>query len=129
MLRAMAAKVEGYVGLDSRWIFPLGYSVVAAKPAADGADDGAVDGDWPVDRQAARAAAGLGAARRFVTLCFASDLLADPRLLSSYAAPLHRRRRRDAGDLCAAHRPGRRRRAAGRARADARARSAASRRT
>jgi SAM-dependent methyltransferase len=87
VLRAMAAKVESYVGLDSRWIFPLGYSAVATRPAGDDtATAAAFDDEAPVDRHTARAAVGLGAARRFMTLCFASDLLADPRLLSSYAA-------------------------------------------
>jgi SAM-dependent methyltransferase len=87
MLRAMAAKVESYVGLDSRWIFPLGYSAVAQRPPAGfaGASKDA-EPDPSIDRLGARSASGLGAARRFVTLCFASDLLADPRVLAGYAS-------------------------------------------
>ncbi len=76
-LRAMAAEVAGYEGLDARWIFPLGYSVAAVRAAATVPTS--------AKHAAARSAVGLGAARRFVTLCFASDLLADPRVLSAYA--------------------------------------------
>ncbi len=74
-LRAMAEQVAGYQGLDARLIFPLGYSLVATRPDAAPEE--------PHERD--RAAVGLGAARRFVTLCFAGDVLADPRLLAGYA--------------------------------------------
>ena len=91
-LRAMAVKVAAYEGLDARWIFPLGYSVAATRGASE-----APNGE--------RADVGLGAAKRFVTLCFASDLLADPRVLAAYAQRFTAHRRRDARDLRAAHGP------------------------
>lgn len=75
VLRAMAAKVASYSGLDSNRIFPLGYSVVALRPETGPRSAASVDRD----------AVGLGQARRFVTLCFACDVFADPRLLAGYA--------------------------------------------
>ena len=76
MLQAMAVRVAAYEGLDARLVFPLGYSVVATRPGDDAGWQTAVRD---------RSAAGLGEARSFVTLCFAADLLADPRLLGAYA--------------------------------------------
>ena len=75
MLQAMAARVAAYEGLDARGIFPLGYSVVATRPS----------GGEPSVTARDRDAAGLGDARAFVTLCFAADVLADPRVLGAYA--------------------------------------------
>ena len=87
LLRAVADKIETYVGLDARWIFPLGWSVAAIKPGGEHDDSGTpLTSAQLVERQAARTASGLGAARGFVTVCFATDLLADPRLLSRYAS-------------------------------------------
>jgi SAM-dependent methyltransferase len=84
VLRAMAAQLERYVGLDSRWIFPLGYSVAATRVQAS--ETLATSSDERSEHHAqARARSGLEEARGFVTVCFASDLLADPRLLRSYA--------------------------------------------
>jgi hypothetical protein len=77
MLRAMSAQVASYAGLDARQIFPLGYSVVATRPAAQPAEP---------RPQEDRATVGLQDARRFVTLCFAADLFADPRVLRGYAS-------------------------------------------
>jgi SAM-dependent methyltransferase len=76
-LWAMADQVAAYAGLDVRWVFPLGYSVVAMRAGAEPAPA------RPLDRD--RASVGLAAARRFVTLCFAADLFADPRVLRQYA--------------------------------------------
>lgn len=75
-LRAMSAQVASYAGLDARRVFPLGYSIVATRPAA---------GPPALRPRGDRAAVGLQAARRFVTLCFAADLFADPRVLRGYA--------------------------------------------
>lgn len=76
-LYAMADQVAAYTGLDARWVFPLGYSVVATRPGVEPA---------PAAPPCDRAAVGLDRARRFVTLCFAADLFADPRVLRQYAS-------------------------------------------
>jgi SAM-dependent methyltransferase len=71
VLRAMAVQLATYADLDARGIFPLGYSVVARRPAPN---------------QAPRERGGsLPGSRRFATLCFAADILADPSLLTAYA--------------------------------------------
>jgi SAM-dependent methyltransferase len=75
LLRAMAAQVAQLDGLDARGIFPLGYSIAALRPGGERRERPARD----------RAAVGLGEARSFVTLCFAQDVLADPRVLGAYA--------------------------------------------
>lgn len=75
-LRAMSDQVASYAGLDARQIFPLGYSVVATRPAA---------GPTEPRPRPDRTAVGLQDARLFVTLCFAADLFADPRVLGGYA--------------------------------------------
>ena len=74
-LRAMAAKIASYADLDARMIFPLGYSVVARRP---GPSEGRV-------AEADRDAVGLSGTRRFVTLCFAADVVTEPALLAAYA--------------------------------------------
>lgn len=74
-LHEMAARVASYADLDARMIFPLGYSVVARRPGPD---------VLPRAREN-RAAVGLSGARRFVTLCFATDVLSVPSLLAAYA--------------------------------------------
>jgi SAM-dependent methyltransferase len=74
-LHSMSARLASYADLDARMILPLGYSVAARRP-------GAQPRPAPVRD---RAAAGLGDARSFVTLCFAADVLADPRVLRAYA--------------------------------------------
>jgi methyltransferase family protein len=85
-LRAMATQVASFSGLDARGILPLGYSVVATRPIhSDPASATPTDSD-PTPAAPDRAAVGLADARRFVTLCFAADLLADPRILGAYAA-------------------------------------------
>ncbi len=73
-LRAMAVKIASYSSLDARMIFPLGYSVVARRPEAP-------------ERTESRPERGerLPGSRRFATLCFATDVLAQPSLLSAYA--------------------------------------------
>jgi SAM-dependent methyltransferase len=75
VLRGMAATIASYADLDARMIFPLGYSVVAQRAYGDEA---------PLPR-GDRAAAGLTDTRRFVTLCFAADIFAEPGLLAAYA--------------------------------------------
>ena len=76
-LRAMAAQIASFADLDARMILPLGYSVVARRPG--GADPaGAAERPQP--------SPDLDDARGFITLCFASDILADPSLLRAYAA-------------------------------------------
>ena len=130
VLRAMAAKVESYVGLDSRWIFPLGYSAVATKPAAAGADTTSHRRRRRRPGDAGRAPGGEGRGRprgrprvRDAVLCVGSARRPAPAV--ELRRPLHRGRRRHARDLCAAHRPGRRRGPAGGARQDARTRFSA----
>jgi SAM-dependent methyltransferase len=78
----LAARVESLRALDSRWIFPLGFSVRATKASVAPSSEPIVVAPG---REIIREAVGLGTARSFVTLCFASDLLADPTLLSAYA--------------------------------------------
>jgi SAM-dependent methyltransferase len=78
-MRQTAQSLDNLSGLDSRWIFPLGYSIRATKP-------GGPEPASTRERSQDRAGAGLERARSFVTLCFASDLIADPRLLTAYAA-------------------------------------------
>jgi SAM-dependent methyltransferase len=80
-MQAIAAQVESLNELDARWILPLGFSARAHKPAVGGTSRG-VDA---ATRASARQITGLAEARRFVTLCFAQDLLADPRILGAYA--------------------------------------------
>jgi hypothetical protein len=74
LLGAMAATVGSFADLDSRNIFPLGYSIVAMRPSADSV----------LPRRADRDAFELGGARRFTTLCFATDVLSEPSLLAAY---------------------------------------------
>jgi SAM-dependent methyltransferase len=83
VMHGLADRIEGLHGLDSRWIFPLGYAIRATKTTAG--ERSAIT-PAPVERGALRDACGLSRARGFVTVCFASDLLADPRLLSGYAS-------------------------------------------
>ena len=78
-LRAMAGQVATFAGLDARGIFPLGYSIAAVRPRGD---SGTAESD---EHDRDRVAVGLEDARRFVTLCFARDLFADPRVLAGYA--------------------------------------------
>jgi hypothetical protein len=75
LLGAMAATVASFSDLDARGIFPLGYSIVALRPAA---------GPSPARRRS-RDLAELTGARSFTTLCFAADVLAEPSLLATYA--------------------------------------------
>jgi SAM-dependent methyltransferase len=74
MLRGMAVQIARYADLDARMILPLGYSVAASRPAVD-------------ETSALRRDRGkrLPGTRRFVTLCFAADVLAEPSLLAAYA--------------------------------------------
>ena len=82
-LRALGEKIAGYSGLDSRWIFPLGYEIAAVK--AEEASRAASRRIHDQSVMAARAAIGLEGAREHVTLCFGTDLFSDPRLLEAYA--------------------------------------------
>jgi hypothetical protein len=80
-LRAMAAHLASFDDLDARLILPLGYTVVACRPAVTDR----VTTRAAVPRRADRAAVGLGEARGLVTLCFAADVLNEPSLLTRYA--------------------------------------------
>jgi len=82
MLRAMATQVESYVGLDKRWLLPLGYALTATRPDPEAPPPAALSAEQLSD---ARATLGFGSARSFVTLCFADDALLDPFMLSAYA--------------------------------------------
>jgi SAM-dependent methyltransferase len=81
-LRSAADQFEKLGHLDAQWRFPLGYSVRAMKPDPAAEPTGAPD---EAGRGSLRAAIGLGQARRFVTLCFAVDVLFEPDLLTRYA--------------------------------------------
>jgi SAM-dependent methyltransferase len=75
MLQAMAVTVASFSDLDARGIFPLGYSVVAIRPT-----------DGPAtERRKTPELAELTSAHGFTTLCFAADVLAEPKLLGAYA--------------------------------------------
>lgn len=80
-LREMSERVAGYAGLDTRWIFPLGYSVAAIKSGDESLDTRAHGEELLTARQTV----GLEQARGHVTLCFGSDVLFDSRLIAAYA--------------------------------------------
>ena len=72
----MAAKIATYSHLDARLIFPLGYSVVARRPTGEEATG--------LRASRRRNLPELDGVRRFATLCFAADILAEPTLLALY---------------------------------------------
>lgn len=76
VLRELAPQIAALAPLDVRRLLTLGYRVAAQRPAP--AATARPRGD--------RVAAGLEAARSFVTVCFAADVLADPSMLGAYGS-------------------------------------------